>query len=187
MALLASLLSLTACGGGSPAPAAERGSRTARAANAAAGESAPAASPAPAGASATASRPADGRACEPRRLHALFIGTSLTAGYGLDDPSLAYPAVLQRMADSAGYDVEIVNAGVSGETSAGALRRTPWLLRTPADVVVLETGANDGLRAFDPDSTRANLRAILDRAHAALPRARLLLVQMEAPPNLGAS
>lgn len=115
----------------------------------------------------------------------LFVGTSLTAGYGLEQDQ-AYPALLQRMADSAGYDLEIVNAGVSGETSAAALRRADWIFRAPADVIVLETGANDGLRALDPEATRANVVAILSKARAAHPEARLLLVQMEAPPNLGA-
>ena len=115
----------------------------------------------------------------------LMVGTSLTAGLGLD-PEEAYPALLQRKADSAGYHVEIVNAGLSGETSAGALRRMDWLLRGPADVVVIETGANDGLRGLDVDSTRANLRAIVAKVKAARPGARIVLAQMEAPPNLGA-
>jgi acyl-CoA thioesterase-1 len=114
-----------------------------------------------------------------------MVGTSLTAGLGLD-PEEAYPALLQRKADSAGYHVTIVNAGLSGETSAGALRRMDWLLRGPADVVVIETGANDGLRGLDVDSTRANLRAIVDKVKAARPGARIVLAQMEAPPNLGA-
>ena len=114
----------------------------------------------------------------------LIVGTSLTAGLGLD-PDDAYPGVLQRMADSAGYRVNIVAAGVSGETSAGALRRIDWLLQRPAAVIVLETGANDGLRGLDIDSTRANLREILRRSAAAKPAAQLFLVQMEAPPNLG--
>jgi len=115
----------------------------------------------------------------------LMVGTSLTAGLGLD-PEDAYPALLQRKADSAGFHVNIVNAGLSGETSAGALRRMDWLLRGPADVVVIETGANDGLRGLDVDSTRANLRAIVAKVKAARPGARILLTQMEAPPNLGA-
>jgi acyl-CoA thioesterase-1 len=101
------------------------------------------------------------------------------------DPQDAYPAVLQRIADSAGYRVNIVAAGVSGETSAGALRRIDWLLQNPADVIVIETGANDGLRGLNIDSTRANLREILRRSAAAKPAARLFLAQMEAPPNLG--
>lgn len=114
-----------------------------------------------------------------------MVGTSLTAGLGLD-PEEAYPALLQRKADSLGLHVEIVNAGLSGETSAGALRRMDWLLRGPADAVVIETGANDGLRGLDVDSTRANLKAIVAKVKAARPAARILLAQMEAPPNLGA-
>lgn len=114
----------------------------------------------------------------------LIVGTSLTAGMGLD-PDSAYPALLQRKADSAGLPVRIRGEGLSGETSAGALRRIDWLLREPAHVVMIETGANDGLRGLDVDSTRANLRAILRRVRTARPDARRLLAQMEAPPNLG--
>jgi acyl-CoA thioesterase-1 len=116
----------------------------------------------------------------------LFLGTSLTAGLGLDNPEAdAYPAVLQRMADSSGVPALMVNAGLSGETSAGALRRVDWLMREKADVVVIETGANDGLRGLDPDSTAANLRALIGRLRAANPASKILLVQMEAPTNLG--
>ena len=135
---------------------------------------------APAGSTAVA-RPE--RAGAPR---VLIAGTSLTAGLGLE-PSRAYPAVLQRMADSAGVAADIVNAGLSGETSAGLVRRIDWLLREPADVVVIETGANDGLRGLNPDSTRANLRRIVASVRERAPGARVLLVQMEAPPNLGPS
>ena len=116
----------------------------------------------------------------------LFVGTSLTAGLGLD-PDEAFPQRVADLAAEAGDSIRIVNAGLSGETSAGALRRIDWLLRAPADVIVLETGANDGLRGIDPDSTRANLAAIVQRVRAVQPRARLVLVQMEAPPNLGAT
>jgi acyl-CoA thioesterase I len=114
----------------------------------------------------------------------LIEGTSLTAGLGLD-PSEAWPAVLQERIDSAGLPFTVVNAGLSGETSAGALRRIDWLLRGPVDVFVLETGANDGLRGLDPDSLEANIRAILARVKAARPAAQLFVVQMEAPPNMG--
>lgn len=114
----------------------------------------------------------------------LFIGTSLTAGLGLD-PDSAYPAVLQQLADSNNLRVAMVNAGLSGETSAGALRRVDWLLQEPSEVVVIETGANDGLRGLNPDSTRANLVAIIQAVRAAKPDTRILLAQMEAPPNLG--
>jgi acyl-CoA thioesterase-1 len=114
----------------------------------------------------------------------LFIGTSLTAGLGLD-PEDAYPRLVQRLADSAGLDYEFVNAGLSGETSAGALRRVDWLLRGDADVIVVETGANDGLRGLDVDSTAANIRAVVRKVKTARPSAVILLAQMEAPPNLG--
>lgn len=114
----------------------------------------------------------------------LMLGTSLTAGLGID-PDSAYPAVIQRLADSSALRVMIVNAGLSGETSAGALRRVDWLLQERADAVVIETGANDGLRGLDPDSTQANIVAIIGRVRAAYPEARILLAQMEAPPNLG--
>ena len=115
----------------------------------------------------------------------LFIGTSLTAGYGIDI-SQAYPAVVESMLDSAGHPAHVINAGVSGETSAGAVRRIDWVLRTPADVIVVETGANDGLRGLDLTSLRSNIETLLARIRARQPRARVFLVQMEAPPNMGA-
>ena len=119
------------------------------------------------------------------RVRVLFVGTSLTAGLGLD-PSQAYPAVIQAIADSNGYRIQVVNAGLSGETSAGALRRVDWLLRDGApEVVVIESGANDGLRGLLPDSTQANLVGIIRKVRAANPESRILLAQMEAPPNLG--
>ena len=114
----------------------------------------------------------------------VFLGTSLTAGLGLD-PEQAYPALVQAKIDSAGLRYRVVNAGVSGETSAGALRRIDWLLRDHPAVLVIETGANDGLRAQDPDSTRANIQAIIDRARALSPPPRIVLVGMEALPNYG--
>jgi acyl-CoA thioesterase-1 len=114
----------------------------------------------------------------------VFVGTSLTAGFGLD-PSEAYPALLQRRIDSAGLPFTVINAGVSGETSAGARRRIEWLLREPAAVLVIETGANDGLRGLDVDSLEANLQAIIDRSRRQKPPPRIVLISMEAPPNYG--
>jgi len=114
----------------------------------------------------------------------LFVGTSLTAGLGLD-PSEAYPALVQQKLDAAGLGYRVVNAGVSGETSAGALRRAGWLLRQKVAVVVLETGANDGLRGQDPEATRANIQAFFDEVKRRAPDARLVLAQMEALPNYG--
>lgn len=116
----------------------------------------------------------------------VFLGTSLTAGLGLPDPSLAYPALIQARLDSAGLAYRVVNAGNSGETSAGALRRIDWLMsQGPVAVLFVETGANDGLRGQDPDSLRANLAAIFARAREQEPPPHLVLAGMEAPPNLG--
>jgi acyl-CoA thioesterase-1 len=116
----------------------------------------------------------------------LFLGTSLTAGFGLDDPATdAYPSVIQRIADSAHVKALVVNAGLSGETSAGAERRVEWLLKQKPDIVVIETGANDGLRGLNPDSTGANLKEIITKVRAVNPDAGILLLQMEAPTNLG--
>lgn len=120
------------------------------------------------------------------RRRVVLLGTSLTAGLGLD-PEKAFPALLQAKVDSAGFPISIVNAGLSGETSAGALRRANWVLDQPATAVILEVGANDGLRGVDPDSTKANLLALVAAIHKAQPSARVLLVQMEAPTNLGRS
>ncbi len=114
----------------------------------------------------------------------LFVGTSLTAGLGLD-PDSAYPAIIQRKIDAAGLPYHVVNAGVSGETSAGARQRMGWLLREPFDVMVLETGANDGLRGTPVSETRENIQAIIDTVRKVRPGARIVLVQMEALPNLG--
>lgn len=114
----------------------------------------------------------------------VFVGTSLTAGLGLD-PDQAYPALIQRKLDAEGLRFEAVNAGVSGETSAGARRRIEWLLRRPAAVLVIETGANDGLRGLEVDSLRANIQAIIDEAARQSPKPAIVLVGMRAPPNLG--
>jgi acyl-CoA thioesterase I len=116
----------------------------------------------------------------------LFFGTSLTAGLGLD-PSQAFPARVAQKAATEGLPITAVNAGLSGETSAGALRRIDWALQQggPYDVVVLETGGNDALRALDATALESNLRAIVERIKKDEPRAKIVLSEMEAPPNLG--
>jgi acyl-CoA thioesterase-1 len=116
----------------------------------------------------------------------VFLGTSLTAGLGLD-PDQAYPALIQHKIDSAGLPFVAVNAGVSGETSAGARRRVDWLFREPVSVLVIETGANDALRGQEVDSLAANIQAIIDRANRQQPRPRIVLTGMRAPPNYGAT
>ena len=114
----------------------------------------------------------------------LFFGTSLTAGYGLD-PSLAFSNLIQLKSDSTDTPITAVNAGLSGETSAGAVRRIEWTLKRPVDIVIVETGGNDALRALDPDTLEANLTTIVSRVREVQPNARILLAEMEAPPNLG--
>jgi acyl-CoA thioesterase I len=116
----------------------------------------------------------------------LFVGTSLTAGYGLD-PQQAYPSLIQNRLDSLGLNYEAINAGVSGETSSGAVHRMPWLLKQPFDVFVLETGANDGLRGLPVDSLRANIQKILDDVKRTHPQAKILLIGMQALPNMGSA
>jgi len=115
----------------------------------------------------------------------VFLGTSLTAGLGLLRDSDRYTDVVQMLADSAGIAVDVINAGVSGDTSAGGLRRLEWALQGGADVLVVELGANDGLRGQSPDAMRNNLEAIIEGARALSPGVRIVLAGMEAPPNLG--
>jgi acyl-CoA thioesterase I len=116
----------------------------------------------------------------------VFFGDSLTAGLGLEDSSTqAYPALIQKKIDRAGLPWRVVNAGLSGETSAGGLRRVDWILRQPVDVFVLELGGNDGLRGIPPEATAANLQAIIDRVRAKYPAARIVLAGILAPPNMG--
>jgi acyl-CoA thioesterase I len=115
----------------------------------------------------------------------LFLGTSLTDGYGLERED-AYPSRVQERIDAEGLGWEVVNAGLSGEKSAGALARLRgWLVRQPFDVIVVETGSNDMLQGADLDSLRANLEAIVGTVRAERPEAGIVLVGMLATPNLG--
>lgn len=115
----------------------------------------------------------------------LFFGDSLTAGYGLDDINDAFPAVIQTMVDSLSLDYTVVNAGLSGETSAGGRSRIKWVLNQKVDVFVLELGANDGLRGVPLQETRENLQAIIDIVHDKEPDATIILAGMQLPPNMG--
>jgi len=116
----------------------------------------------------------------------LFFGTSLTAGLGLD-PGQAFPSLIEKKAETEGLPIKAVNGGLSGETTAGAARRIDWVLRTPADLVVIEGGANDALRGLSPDAARANLEQVIAAIRQKQPKAKIVLVQMEAPPNYGVS
>jgi acyl-CoA thioesterase-1 len=116
----------------------------------------------------------------------VFFGDSLTAGYGLDDPAAdSFPALIQERIVAAGLPWKVVNAGLSGETSSGGLRRLEWILRQPADIFVLELGANDGLRGVSPAVIQANLEAIIGRVRALRPSATIVLAGMRMPTNLG--
>lgn len=120
-------------------------------------------------------------------LHSIvFFGDSLTAGYGLADPGTqAYPALIQEKINAAGLPWRIVNAGLSGETTSGGLRRVDWILRQPIDIFVLALGGNDGLRGIDPSVSRANLQKIVDRVRAKYPKAKIVLAGMQMPPAMG--
>ncbi|MDZ7681966.1 MAG: arylesterase [Fodinibius sp.] len=114
----------------------------------------------------------------------LFFGDSITAGLGVDEEE-AFPALIQNKIDSLGWNFKAVNAGLSGETSAGGLRRVDWMLRQPVSVFVLELGGNDGLRGIDLSVTKKNLQKIIDKVEAKYPDARIVLAGMQVPPNLG--
>lgn len=125
------------------------------------------------------------RAAETRTI--VFFGDSLTAGYGLGNPAAeAYPALIQQKIDHERLPWRTVNAGLSGETSAGGLRRVDWILRQPVDVFVLALGANDGLRGISPTVTRSNLQQILERVRARNPKAKLVVAGMQMPLAMGA-
>jgi acyl-CoA thioesterase I len=115
----------------------------------------------------------------------LFFGNSLTAGYGLDDPSDAFPALIQEKIDSLDLPYKVINAGLSGETTSGGKNRIDWLLKQKVDVFVLELGANDGLRGIPPTESEKNLQAIVDKVKAKYPEAKLVMLGMEVPPNMG--
>lgn len=135
---------------------------------------------------ATASVPAAASGDDDVGPRVVFLGTSLTAGLGLRSPAERWPERLDRKADSAGVPIRTVNAGRSGDTSAAGLSRLDWALAEPVGVMVVELGANDGLRGQPTAALADNLREVIDRTRAAWPDAQILLVGMEAPTNLGA-
>ena len=152
-------LFLTACNAG---PAAEQ----------------PAATASPAAASAAP------LAATKKRL--LFFGNSLTAGFGVE-PEQAFAGLIGQKIDSLGLPYEVINAGLSGETTAGGRSRVGWILRQPVDIFVLELGANDGLRGIPLASTRQNLQGIVDTVRRRSPGAQIVLAGMQIPPNMGAA
>jgi acyl-CoA thioesterase-1 len=139
----------------------------------------PAVAPAPPPAAAPASNPTSRESRLPR---VVFLGDSLTAGLGVD-ASEAFPALVGETLKDQGRPVEVVNAGVSGDTTAGGLRRLDWLLKQKPDVVVVGLGGNDGLRGLDVKASEENLRQIIRRSQEA--GARVVLLGMLIPPNYG--
>ena len=116
----------------------------------------------------------------------LFFGDSLTAGYGLENASTqAFPALIQDRLRAAGLPYTVINAGLSGDTTAGGLHRIDWLLRRPIDILVLELGGNDGLRGLPVEAARRNLQGIIDRTRAKNPQVRVVVAGMRMPPNFG--
>jgi len=150
-------LALTACNAG---PAADK----------------PAATTAPA---ATAATPP---AAAKKRL--LFFGNSLTAGLGVE-PEEAFAGLIGQKIDSLGLPYDVINAGLSGETTAGGRSRVGWILKQPVDVFVLELGGNDGLRGLPLSATRENLQGIVDTVRRRSPGAQIVLAGMQIPPNMG--
>jgi acyl-CoA thioesterase-1 len=114
----------------------------------------------------------------------LFFGDSLTVGYGID-PAYTFPSLIQEKIRANGWNFQVLSAGVSGETTAGGLRRLDWVLQRPVDVFVLELGANDGLRGQPVENARDNLQAIIDRVRSKYPRVRIVLAGMQMPASLG--
>ena len=114
----------------------------------------------------------------------LVFGDSIAAGYGVE-PEQAFPAVLQEKIDSLGLSFEVINGGLSGETSAGGLRRISWVLQRKVDIMILELGGNDGLRGIDLDNTKENLQQIISIAQSKNPDIEIVIAGMQVPPNLG--
>jgi acyl-CoA thioesterase-1 len=119
----------------------------------------------------------------PKRI--VVLGDSIAAGYGVD-PDEAYPAVLQRKIDASKLPYTVVNAGLSGDTTAGGLRRIGWILKQPLDILIIELGGNDGLRGIPVSETRTNLQEIIDRTRAKYPKVKIVIAGMKMPANMGA-
>ena len=182
--LLGTVLCVAGCAQDRSNPPSDDSSRSATAPSATAPDSAQAPLPARQSVRTPSDPDSDPDTSSPLRV--LVLGNSIAAGYGLPRPSeQSFPGRLQQRVDSLGWEVRVQNAGLSGETTAGGLRRIGWLLQQPVDVLVLELGGNDGLRGVDLSATRENLTAIVDTTLSRSPEAQILLAGMQIPPNLG--
>jgi acyl-CoA thioesterase-1 len=115
----------------------------------------------------------------------VILGDSITAGYGLS-PDEAYPAILQEKVDAAHLNYQIINAGLSGDTTAGGLRRVDWALSAGAQVLVIALGGNDGLRGIPAKTTEENLTGIIQKARAKVPGLTVIVAGMQMPASMGA-
>jgi acyl-CoA thioesterase-1 len=116
----------------------------------------------------------------------IFFGNSLSAGYGLDDPeNQSFPGLVRKKLQANSLEYAVINAGLSGETTAGGKNRIDWILKQPVSIFVLELGGNDGLRGIDTEESRRNLQAIINTVKEKYPEATIILAGMEAPPNMG--
>ncbi len=139
-----------------------------------------------AGALFAADPPSANPAAAAKKARIVVLGDSITAGYGLD-PSEAYPALLQKKIDAAGLPFTVANAGVSGDTTAGGLRRVDWALgNSGAQVLVIALGGNDGLRGISPKQTAENLTGIITKARGKFPDIKIITAGMQMPQNFGA-
>lgn len=121
-----------------------------------------------------------------KKKNILFFGDSLTAGYGLEDEiGMAYPQIIQDKIDSLGLNYRVINAGLSGETTATGANRVGWVLKQHVDIFVLELGGNDALRGVKPAETEKNLQSIIDKVNEKYPDAKVVVAGMEAPPTMG--
>jgi acyl-CoA thioesterase-1 len=118
----------------------------------------------------------------PRRV--IVLGDSIAAGFGVDAEE-AFPAILQQKIDAAHLRYHVVNAGVSGDTTAGGLRRISWVLKKPVDLLLIELGGNDGLRGINPEETAKNLQSIIDKTKAQYPDVKIVVAGMQMPANMG--
>jgi acyl-CoA thioesterase-1 len=123
-------------------------------------------------------------AAEPERKTIVVVGDSIAAGHGIDLEA-AFPNLLQERINAKKLPYTVVNAGLSGDTTAGGVRRMPWLLRRPMDVLVLELGGNDGLRGITPKETKANLEKMIDLAREKNPAVQIIVAGMQMPQNMG--
>ncbi|MCK6691941.1 MAG: arylesterase [Thermoanaerobaculia bacterium] len=139
---------------------------------------------APSSSGAVAAEPDATKTAAPARKSIVFFGNSLTAAYQLS-PEQGFPALIQQKIDSLGLPYQCVNAGLSGETTAGGKNRIDWILTQPVDIFVLELGGNDALRGLPVEESKKNLQAIIDQVKAKYPDCKIVVAGMMAPPNLG--